>query len=69
MPKTLSNTQYNVLLNLFNECNEDFWLISQESRDAFFDRLYSNQSAGYRLHYVATMQARAEADRQAKEKT
>lgn len=69
MPKALSNVQYNTLLQLFNECNEDFWLISQESRDAFFDRLYDNQNAGYRIHYVATMQARAAADRQDKEKT
>lgn len=38
----LTDSQYKVLLALFNECNEDFWLISQEKQDAFFTRLYQN---------------------------
>lgn len=39
--KVLTDSQYRALLDLFNECSEDFWLISQETRDAFFDRLFS----------------------------
>jgi hypothetical protein len=37
---TLTDSQYTALLALFNECNEDFWLISRESQVAFFNRLY-----------------------------
>lgn len=37
----MSHRRYKVLLDLYNECNEDFWLISQESRDLFFDILFN----------------------------
>lgn len=39
--KVLTDSQYRALLDLFNECNEDFWLLSQSTLDAFFDRLYA----------------------------
>jgi hypothetical protein len=37
----MSDKQYAILLDLFNECNAEFWLISQSTRDMFFARLYS----------------------------
>lgn len=37
----LTDSQYNVLLALFNECNEDFWTLPQSTHKAFFDRLYA----------------------------
>ena len=35
----LTNKQYQILLDLFNECNEEFHNLSEEIRDAFYDRL------------------------------
>jgi hypothetical protein len=37
----LSDSQYRALLDMYNECTDDFWLISQETRDKFFTRLFS----------------------------
>lgn len=39
----LTDSQYRALLDMFNQCNEDFWLISEKTRDMFFNRLYSNR--------------------------
>lgn len=39
--KPLSNAQYQALLALFNECNEDFWCLPPATLTAFFDRLYA----------------------------
>lgn len=38
----LTDTQYKVLTDLFNECHEEFWRISEEKKQAFFTRLYGN---------------------------
>lgn len=44
MPKIiLTDAQYKALLDLFNECNDDFWLISEATKEAFFDRLYGRK--------------------------
>lgn len=40
-PKKINQAQYDALLNLFNECNEDFWTLGIATRTAFFDRLYN----------------------------
>ena len=45
----MTQSQYNELRALFNECSDDFWLISETMRDEFFDILFdlkkvSNQS-------------------------
>lgn len=42
-PAVLTQKQYQALLDLFNECNEDFWLISEETKQAFFNRLYGTK--------------------------
>jgi len=38
--RVLTESQYKALLNLFNECNDDFWQLPQATLDAFYDRLY-----------------------------
>ena len=38
----LTDKQYQVLLDLFNELNDDFQLLSEETLKAFYDRLYAN---------------------------
>ena len=38
----LTNKQYQVLLDLFNECNEEFYNLSEEIINAFYDRLFAN---------------------------
>jgi hypothetical protein len=38
--KVLTDTQYKVLLDLFNECNEDFHHLPADTLSAFYDRLY-----------------------------
>lgn len=39
--KLLPEVQYQALLALFNECNEDFWVLPQATQSLFFDRLYA----------------------------
>lgn len=37
----MTDAQYNALLALFNECNDDFWHLPQATLDKFFNRLYA----------------------------
>ena len=37
----MTDTQYKVLLALYNECNDDFWHLPQTTLDKFFNRLYA----------------------------
>jgi hypothetical protein len=37
----MTDRQYQVLLDLYNECNEDFWHLPASTREAFFNRLFS----------------------------
>lgn len=41
MSTTLDDIQYKILLDLFNEFNEDFWKINPKLIEAFFNRLYA----------------------------
>lgn len=44
-PKTkLTDKQYQILLDLFNELNEDFFRISLSTISAFYDRLYDKSN-------------------------
>ena len=35
----MTDIQYNALLVMYHEMNDDFWLISIETKDLFFARL------------------------------
>ena len=37
----MTEVQYNALLVLYHECNEEFWRISPATRERFFNRLYA----------------------------
>ena len=37
----MSDTQYLVMLDLFNECNEAFHSLAPQFKAAFYDRLYA----------------------------
>ena len=37
----MTEAQYNALLALFHECNEEFWRLPQATLDEFFNRLYA----------------------------
>ena len=37
----MTDRQYQVMLALYHECNEEFWLIPASTREAFFKRLYA----------------------------
>ena len=37
----MTEAQYQVLLALFHECNEEFWHLPQATRERFFSRLYA----------------------------
>lgn len=37
----LSNKQYQVLLDLFNEFNDEFYLLPKEILEAFYNRLFA----------------------------
>jgi len=37
----MTDTQYRVLLDLFNEWNEAFHSLAPHVKDAFYDRLYA----------------------------
>ena len=38
--RVLSDGQYRALSDLYNECNEDFYSLSNRTQQAFFDRLF-----------------------------
>lgn len=39
----MTTAQYQALLAMFHECNDDFWTLPQQTLDAFFDKLYSKE--------------------------
>ena len=39
----MTEKEYNIILNLFHEFNEDFYLIRQSVRDNFYDILYGRK--------------------------
>jgi hypothetical protein len=57
--KPLNDSQYRALSGLFNECNSDFWLISEATRSAFFDRLYANGDEVNKIKVIKVIKVRA----------
>lgn len=37
---TLTQKQYSILVNLYNEMTDEFWLLSHKTQDEFFDVLF-----------------------------
>jgi hypothetical protein len=57
-PYELTDSQYRSVTALFNECNHDFWLISETTRNAFFDRLYGTGEEFYKVKMQTTKSVR-----------